>query len=54
MHPLDDDPHAATDRDPAPDRAALRPLRLFQTVTAVTLAQWCRRGLVVLLVQFTK
>ncbi len=36
MHPLDDDPHAATDRDPAPDRAALRPLRLFQTVTAVT------------------
>ena len=36
MHPLDDDPHETTERDPGPDRAALRPLRLFQTVTAVT------------------
>ena len=34
MHPLDDDPHETT--DPAPDLASLRPLRLFQTVTAVT------------------
>ena len=36
MHPLHDDPHETTERDPGPDRAALRPLRLFQTVTAVT------------------